>query len=179
MTGRHLVVVLGLASVGACEREASEQGAAPPSPAPEWVVTSTGIGPLRLGAELQALRPHLQPLADSAAVAQGCGYARPAAGPDSVLLMIASGRLARVDVIGGETSTAEGARVGDSEARIEELYPRARREPHKYVDGSYLVAIPGAPADTVRRIVFETDGARVTRYRAGLYPQVEWVEGCS
>ena len=35
------------------------------------------------------------------------------------------------------------------------------------------------PADTTRRLVFETDGARVLRYRAGRRPEVEWVEGCS
>ena len=29
------------------------------------------------------------------------------------------------------------------------------------------------------RLVFETDGERVTRYRAGRLPEVEWVEGCA
>lgn len=29
------------------------------------------------------------------------------------------------------------------------------------------------------RIIFKTDGKRVVKYRAGLRPQVEYVEGCS
>ena len=36
-----------------------------------------------------------------------------------------------------------------------------------------------ATADSAYRLIFETDGQRVTEYRAGLLPAVEWVEGCS
>lgn len=179
---RSALLVALAGSATACDRPAEKPAPPPVVAAPgatAWTVTADGIGPLRVGAELGALRPQLAPLADSAAIAAGCGYARPAAGPDSVLLMISGGRLARVDVIGGATPTAEGARVGDAEARIAGLYPRARRTPHKYVDGAYLVVLPEAPGDTLRRIVFETDGARVTRFRAGLLPEVEWVEGCA
>jgi hypothetical protein len=51
--------------------------------------------------------------------------------------------------------------------------------PHKYVSGAhYLTLVPTTPADTLRRIVFETDGRRVTRYRTGLLPYVANVEGC-
>ena len=64
-------------------------------------------------------------------------------------------------------------------ARIRDLYPTARRGPHKYTDGAYLVVLPFAPADTIHRYVFETDGSVVTLYRAGLYPPVEYVEGCA
>ena len=32
---------------------------------------------------------------------------------------------------------------------------------------------------SVARIIFETDGKRVVKYRAGRGPQVEYVEGCS
>jgi len=39
--------------------------------------------------------------------------------------------------------------------------------------------IPGAPADTLHRIVFETDGSVVTRMHGGIFPAVEYVEGCS
>jgi hypothetical protein len=62
--------------------------------------------------------------------------------------------------------------------RVMELYPTARRTPHKYTDGAYLIVMPFAPADTLHRYVFETDGQRVTVYRAGLYPPVEYVESC-
>ena len=30
-----------------------------------------------------------------------------------------------------------------------------------------------------RRLIFETDGQRVVRYRAGITPAVKYVEGCA
>jgi hypothetical protein len=57
--------------------------------------------------------------------------------------------------------------------------PATEVEPHKYTDGPYLVLHPAAAAGSAYRIVFETDGRRVTRHRAGTRPQVEYVEGCA
>ena len=37
----------------------------------------------------------------------------------------------------------------------------------------------GTEADSGFEVVFETDSQRVTRYRAGRLPEVEYVEGCS
>ena len=56
---------------------------------------------------------------------------------------------------------------------------RVTVEPHKYTDGHYLVVRPSAPADSAFRLIFETDGTRVTRFRSGLQPQVAWIEGCA
>ena len=144
-----------------------------------WTLTATGIGPLRVGTSVARLMAELSATPDTADIGGGCEYVRAREAPDSVLLMIEGRRLVRVDVVGGRTTTAEGVGVGDTEARIRQLYPDARRVPHKYTSGAYLVAIPGAPADTVHRLVFETDGTRVTRFRGGMMPQVEWVEGCA
>ena len=75
---------------------------------------------------------------------------------------------------------AEGARVGDSEDAVRKLYgSRVSVTPHKYTNGHYLTVTPMAPSDSQYRIIFETDGKRVTRYRAGRLPQVAYVEGCS
>jgi hypothetical protein len=109
-----------------------------------------------------------------------CDHVRPPLGPNGVLIMMVGGRVARVEVSDTTVPTAAGARVGDTEARINALYPgRVQTGPHKYVDGHYLVVRRGAGADSVYRLVFETNGQRVTRYRAGRLPEVEWVEGCS
>jgi hypothetical protein len=35
-----------------------------------------------------------------------------------------------------------------------------------------------SPQDSTRRIVFETETGRVTRFRTGRLPEVEWVERC-
>jgi hypothetical protein len=93
--------------------------------------------------------------------------------------MVDGGLVARIDVDSGITATREGARIGDSEARIQSLYPgRVTVEPHKYTSGHYLVVTPAALEDSAFRIVFETDSARVTKYRAGKLPQVAYVERC-
>jgi hypothetical protein len=90
-------------------------------------------------------------------------------------------RIGRVDVDTSAIATAEGARVGDTESRILNLYERrVAVTPHKYVeDGHYLTVTPADPADSAYRIVFETKDGRVTRYRAGVLPSVRYIEGCS
>jgi hypothetical protein len=109
-----------------------------------------------------------------------CDHVRPPGAPPGLLLMFVRGQVARVEVSDTTVATAEGARVGDSEARVDSLYAgRVQRTPHKYTDGRYLIVRGPASADTLHRLVFETDGRRVTRFRGGRLPEVEWVEGCS
>ena len=76
--------------------------------------------------------------------------------------------------------TELGARVGDTEARIESLYGgHVSIQPHKYLEkGHYLVVTPAAPSDSNKRFIFETDGVRVIEYRAGSLPTVSFVEHC-
>jgi hypothetical protein len=94
--------------------------------------------------------------------------------------MFVDGTLARVQVDTSTASTAAGVGVGDSEPRVRQVYgARVRTMPHKYTDGHYLVVPRGTGQDSVFRLVFETDGRRVTRLRGGRFPEVEWVEGCS
>jgi hypothetical protein len=108
----------------------------------------------------------------------GCSHVLLPGAPGRVLAMIVEGRVVRVEIKGGPVATTTGARVGDSESRIATLYPgRVRVEPHKYATGHYLIVSPDAGDDN-HRIVFETDGRRVIEYRAGLLPEVAWVEGC-
>jgi hypothetical protein len=97
-----------------------------------------------------------------------------------VKVMVNRGVVARVDVDSAGIGAVGAAGVGDAEARVRELYTgRVTETPHKYTAGSYLTVTPQAPADSAFRLVFETDGAKVTRFRAGRLPEVEWVEGCS
>lgn len=108
-----------------------------------------------------------------------CQYAAWSAAPPGVRVMIVSGIVERVEVHEPSIATAEGARVGDAAERIETLYAgRVRRTPHKYTNGSYLTVVASPPADTMYRIVFETDDAHVTTYRSGRFPAVAYVEGC-
>ena len=147
-----------------------------------------GMGPLRVGMTVDEARRalgHLEPLGPAAGDVEGdsalaCQHAESARLGAGVLVMLEGGRVVRVEVDSGGAATAEGARIGDTEARIGELYPgRVTVLPHKYTDGHYLYVRPAEPSDTTRLIIFETDGRVVTRFRGGQKPQVEYVEGCA
>jgi hypothetical protein len=144
-----------------------------------WRLTPSRVGAIEIGLSLTEALPYLETGIDTASIADGCEYVRPLEAPTGVSFMVENRQLVRADVREGDTATPEGVTVGVEERRILELYPMARRVPHKYIDGSYLIVMPFAPADTTRRYVFETDGQRVITFRAGLYPPVEYVEGCS
>lgn len=145
-----------------------------------WTVTELGIGPVRAGMTVAEARAALGGALTEASSAPSCGYATSSRAPKGVNFMIVDGRIARADVRGGTTATAAGAKIGDTEQRVRALYAgRIAVTPHKYTNGHYLTVTPSNPADSAYRIVFETDSSRVTVYRSGLRPPVEWVEGCS
>ena len=155
-----------------------DSSAAADSTPPQWIVRPDGIGPLRVGVRLAEVGRSLgEPLS---VVNEECDHVNPTKTPEGVLLMVIEDTLVRVQVDSAGVRTVEGAQVGDSESRILELYgARARIEPHKYSypEGHYVVVTP--PGDTVHRIIFETFKGRVTKYRAGRRPAVEYVEGCA
>ena len=172
------------ADTAAAPAPAAPPVAAAPAPRPvdpSRLLSERGIGALRYGmtaAEAQAaLNGELnveEPISGDGDDA--CRYGRSPRVPGFV--MLEGARVVRVD--GDSTTvTAAGARIGMSEAEVLTLYPGARVMPHHYTDGHYLVVLPGAPADTTHRLVFETDGKVVTGMRGGVYPPVEYVEGCA
>ena len=109
-----------------------------------------------------------------------CDYVSAGRLPPGAHVMVESGTVARIDIDNGTIATAEGARIGDSEDRIRQLYAgRVVTTPHRYTAGHYLTVRPSAAADSLFRIVFETDSGRVKLYRAGRVPPVEYVEGCA
>jgi hypothetical protein len=168
----------GVADTAGGAIQSTTSGATPPVSAATWTVSETGWGPIRAGMSVADARAALGGRLPEPSNRE-CDHVRPASGPPGVLVMIVNGQVARVEVSDTTVATAVGARVGDTEARISQLYPgRVRTGPHKYVDGHYLV-VRGTDGDSVYRLVFETDGQRVTRYRGGRAPEVEWVEGCS
>lgn len=185
-----LFAIVAAASCGdADDRSPAADTAATPAPPvasaspASWRVSEMGYGPLHAGmtvAEAASVVPgtFTSPSGDTASA---CEYAQWSEAPSGVHVMLVSGVVARVDVDSMPVQTEAGAGIGSSEARIDSLYPgRVRRMPHKYVPGgSYLVVLAPAASDTMNRIVFETDSAHVTSFRAGRFPPVEYVEGCS
>ena len=67
--------------------------------------------------------------------------------------------------------------MGSLESELVATYgDRVQVSPHKYTGptGHSLTVEQGE-----RALVYETDGERVTSWRAGRLPEVKWVEGCS
>lgn len=145
-----------------------------------WKITAFGIGPLRAGMTAREAVATLQGAGVTATAdsSRECHYLAWSA-PSGVRVMIDGGVVARVQVDSGSIATKEGAKIGDTEAQIASLYPgRVAVQPHKYTKGHYLIVTPTAPSDSAFRIIFETDGQSVTKYRSGTEPQVSYVEGC-
>lgn len=141
-----------------------------------WVVTPRGIGPVKVGMTPREALGLTMDIAGAEVAGATCAYVKSGRVPAGVGVMASGGQVARIDVDSGTVATAEGAKIGDPEARIHQLYAgRVKEQPHKYTNGHYLVV---TPADTAYRLVFETDGRVVTAYRAGREPEVEWVEKC-
>ena len=141
-----------------------------------WVVTPRGIGPVKVGMTPREALGLTMDIAGAEMSSATCAYVKSGRVPAGVGVMANNGQVARIDVDSGAIATAEGAKIGDPEARIHQLYAgRVKEQPHKYTSGHYLVV---TPADTAYRLIFETDGGVVTAYRAGREPEVQWVEKC-
>ncbi len=148
----------------------------PPS-ADNLVVTADGIGLAKAGMPVAEANAELGGILAIPAKFDECDYVRPKSEPKNVAFMVEKGRIARVEIRpGSNLATAEGAKIGDTEARIKTLYPGIEVRPSKYGSGHTLVVTP--KTDSNNRIVFETDGKKVVSYRSGKMPAVEYVEGC-
>jgi len=93
--------------------------------------------------------------------------------------MVEDDRFVRYSTESAKFTAPGGGKVGMTTAQIEAMYPgRIERMPHKYTDGQYL-RIKDSD-DAKRAVLFETDAkGMVTEWRAGVAPQVDYVEGCS
>ena len=155
---------------------------APPAPAApnaeRWEVTVGGIGPVKVGMSVKTANTLLGEGLAVPAKLKECDYVRPKATPKYLAFMVEKNEITRIEVQGGsDISTVDGARIGDTEERIKTLYPgQVEVRPAKYGSGHTLVVTPKGVGNY--RIVFETDGTKVTKYRSGRLPSVEYVEGC-
>ena len=157
--------------------------ATPAAPAtPASPARYDGYGDLRFGmSEAEATAAWDGVLEGDAGSEEMCHYRFPAsAHPLSWLaFMFEDGRFVRYDVGNDDEVAPGGGRRGMDAGEIRALYPdRVQASPHKYVaGGKYLrVAAPGGDGF----LVFETDASgKVTAWRAGLAPQVDYIERCS
>jgi hypothetical protein len=140
-------------------------------------VTEYGIGPIHAGMTVSEANAAIGGgFAAPKGGASGCTYAVLTKAPRGLAVMLENGRVARVEVRSGSIATSTGAHIGDSESHIKSLYPGIATTPHKYLTGGHYLTVTGS--DPANRIVFETDGSKVTTFRSGKTPAVEYVEGC-
>ncbi|HEX2258179.1 MAG TPA: hypothetical protein VHJ40_00345 [Actinomycetota bacterium] len=184
---------------------ASTGGDASPSPTAgqgltaNSVVRIRSIGPVVIGMTFEQLSdaarvPILkQEGYDQALVEKNCAFLSPGSIPgytpppntgnrSPLAFMMVDGKLARIDILGGDFATELGVKVGSSEQDVLEAYGGGSPLPPRDFVGPpfrYLTATPRNPADRDFRIVFETDGAKVVKYQVGKLPEVQFKSGCN
>ena len=144
-----------------------------------------GIGPVRIGmTTTEASRASGKSIRVDPASSphpSSCAFAT-IEGMSHIAFMVISERIQRVDV-GPESSvrTVSGVGIGDSDDEVQRIYgDRTRVEPHPYdEEGRYLVYDSPEPSQRGLLLIFETDGTRVTSFRAGERGAVEAPEGCA
>lgn len=140
-----------------------------------------GIGPILIGMTLaEARAAAADPLIHNPADSQGCFHVKLTGAPNGLSFMVTDGQISRVDITSSSYSSISGARVGQTQDQVIQLYSgRLEITVHKYdQNGRYLTYIPTEKADQLYRMVFETDGHRITSFRAGKLPEVQYVERC-
>ncbi len=148
----------------------------------QWKVSLRSVGPIKIGMTVQQAKKRsgvrLKPV--YAIQNPACFYVASKKVPAGVKFMVVDGKIRRVDITKSTVSTLSGARVGDAEKAILKLYgKKIVVEAHKYDEhGHYLIYVPKDKWDKKYRLIFETSKKRVTQFRIGLLPEVEWVEGC-
>lgn len=150
----------------------------------ESKVAVDGIGPIGVGMTLkEASAAAGLDLVDAGTTdSSECFYYEPESGPDGLAFMVINNRIARVDINNPRITTISGAKIGDASDRIEGLYAGLiETSDRKDVsEGKYLTLVPKLPQNQNYRLIFETDASdKVTSFRAGKLPEIEYVEGCS
>jgi len=146
-------------------------------------VRLTGVGPITIGMTLEeatdALGLPLVPLGSN--VSGECAYYQPETQAQALGLMVVDNRVIRIDIWAGSTlKTVSGAAIGESEAKLMELYPgQIEAAPNPYTRGKFLTLVPDDPEFSLYRLVFETDiNGTIVQYRTGQFPAVTWPDGC-
>ncbi|NER39252.1 MAG: hypothetical protein F6J93_35760 [Oscillatoria sp. SIO1A7] len=150
----------------------------------ESKVAVDGIGPIGVGMTLKeaSAAAGLDLVDGGTTDSSECFYYEPESGPDGLAFMVINNRIARVDIDNPRITTISGAKIGDASDRIEGLYAGLIETSDRKDDseGKYLTLVPKLPQNQNYRLIFETDASdKVTSFRAGKLPEIEYVEGCS
>ncbi|GAB4366424.1 MAG: hypothetical protein OHK0021_09910 [Bryobacter sp.] len=152
---------------------------------PRYRLGFAGLGPLYFGMpEAQIAERFGEALEEAEAPGEACHarrFATSGASPlTGLVLIIRNGRLARLDVDTPDWQTQSGARVRMPEGELRKIYGRRLREEPHPIDVTGRLLLLSAREANLRHlaIVFESDGDRVTRIRAGLAKDLTRLEEC-
>ena len=141
-----------------------------------------GFGVLRIGMTYEEVKASLNgKISREPETSDDCYYAKPSEPSAGIYFMFTNGgKLSRIEIKSSSYLSRSGAYVGQDQASLVEMYAgRLNRSPHKYDDaGYYFTYEPTDAEDANYRTIFETDGKKVTTFRAGQLPEVAYVEGC-
>ncbi|PPE75883.1 lectin [Solimonas fluminis] len=190
-----IILLAAAAALSACQRGSGENSppvdsapepaaVAPEPPKQEETVGFRGFGPAHFGDGEAAVRLAWgRPLKAAGSEPGSCLQLFPDPAPArgfGTSFMLVEGRFARFDVDEALFPAPGGGRVGSSAQELQQHYGgRIEEVPHKYVAGAkyYIVR---APEGGEARLIFEVSPeGRVQRWRIGLPPAVDYVEGCS
>lgn len=183
----------------AVSSNAAERNEAAPAATPaaeSWVLTSEGLGPLRVGMTLDEIAAAAGPDSDPDGVGgpgpESCDQFRPARAPEGVIVMVEEGRLTRISLDeGSRLATDRGIRIGDAAERVRAAYGAALSETsHEYIErpAAYLTHWAGnvRPGEggyvedpAARGIRYETDERQRVTVIHGGGTSIQYVEGCS
>lgn len=101
--------------------------------------------------------------------------------PAQLAFMFENDLLVRYSAESPDIAAPGGGKVGMDEAALQALYGGALETmPHKYVQGGKVLKSAEDGGGLPSKLVFELDAAgKVTSWRVGMVPQVDYVEGCS
>lgn len=189
MSMRILLLATALATA------ACGQGAPPPAQPPASVAPMAGLqgryagcGPVAAagwcgltfgerseGAEARAKVP-LIPQIDEATLHDpgACHVFTTSDGPTSVAFLAVEEKLGSVSIAIPGPLTAEGVGVDTTEADLKAKYPGAKVGPNKYEPAVTDYEVDQAPG----KLVFEVEAGSVRRFKAGVQPSIDYVEGC-
>jgi len=162
-------------------------GAGPGSDSPN-TLTVVGLGAVRLGMSVveaqQALGAQLSPMMPGEDAA--CWMTRRADGrAPEVFYMVENDKITRIDIDHGasagtpsDVKTDAGIGIGAAEADVLAAYGKSTKvAPNKYDAQGRDLTVESSGGKSA--LLFQTSGGKVTTFRTGLHPSVDYVEGCS
>jgi hypothetical protein len=186
----RLLLLAACLATAACGQGATPKAEAPPAVVPKLelqgpyaacgAVSAAGwcglaFGEASEGAETRARVP-LIPQIDEATLHDpgACRVFTTSDGPTSIAFLSVEKKLGSVSIAIPGPVTAEGIGVDSKEADLKAKYPAAKAGPNKYEPAVTDYEVDQPPG----KLVFQVEAGSVRRFKAGIAPSIDYVEGC-